>query len=83
MKHWIGAVLRNNFLYVAESIKDVQGISLRQIIETLPLPEDHFLYRQLKKGGAKKDSFSTAPTYLPKPTVLHSTQTISSLSPGC
>lgn len=46
MKHWIGAVLRNNFLYAAESIKDVQGISLRQIIETLPLPEDHFLYRQ-------------------------------------
>ena len=53
MKHWIGAVLRNNFLYAAESIKDVQGISLRQIIETLPLPEDHFLYRQLKGGFPK------------------------------
>ena len=53
MDYWIGAVLRNRFLYAADSIVNIQGISLRQIIDTLPLPENHFLYRQLKGGFPK------------------------------
>lgn len=53
MQHWIGAVLRNRFLYAAEEVKDEQGISLRQLIDTLPLPEGHFLYGQLQGGFPK------------------------------
>lgn len=53
MRHWVGAVLRNNFLYAADSIKDEHGTSLRQIIDTLLLPEDHFLFDRLKGGFPK------------------------------
>ena len=53
MRHWIGAVLRNNFLCAAEEVHDVQGISLRQRLDTLPLPEQHFLYGQLCGGFPK------------------------------
>lgn len=52
-RYWIGAVLRNRFLYAADSVTDRQGLSLRQIIDTLPLPDNHFLYRQLKGGFPK------------------------------
>ena len=53
MRHWIGAVLRNNFLYAADSITDEHGTSLRQLIDTLPLPDDHFLFDRLKGGFPK------------------------------
>lgn len=53
MRHWIGAVLRNNFLRAAEEVHDAQGISLRQRLDTLPLPEQHFLYGQLCGGFPK------------------------------
>jgi len=52
-RYWIGAVLRNRFLHAADSVTDSQGISLRRIIDTLPLPDNHFLYRQLKGGFPK------------------------------
>ena len=48
MKFWIGAVLRNRFLYAADQVLDEQGLSLRRHIDTLPLPQDHFLYKQLQ-----------------------------------
>lgn len=53
MKFWIGAVLRNRFLYAAEQVYATETISLRQIIETLPLTENHFLYKQLCEGFPK------------------------------
>lgn len=53
MRHWIGAVLRNNFLYAAEHVLNEEGISLRQLLEKLPLPEEHFLYKQLCGGFPK------------------------------
>lgn len=53
MRYWIGAVLRNRFLFAAESVHDENGMSLRSIIDTLTLPEDHFLYRQLRGGFPK------------------------------
>lgn len=53
LKYWIGAVLRNRFLYAADKVTDINGISLRQIIDTLPLSEEHFLFKQLKGGFPK------------------------------
>lgn len=53
MKYWIGAVLRNRFLYVAESVYVNETMSLRRIIETLPLSEEHFMFRQLQEGFPK------------------------------
>lgn len=53
MNFWIGAVLRNRFLYAADKVICKQGISLRQLIETLPLQEEHFLYKQLRGGFPK------------------------------
>ena len=53
MRHWIGAVLRNNFLYAADSITDEHGTSLRHLIDTLPLPDGHFLFDRLKGGFPK------------------------------
>lgn len=53
MRHWIGAVLRNNFLYAADEVCDVRGVSLRQRLDTLPLSEQHFLYSQLCGGFPK------------------------------
>lgn len=53
MKYWIGAVLRNRFLYAAESVQGDNGVSLRDIIDTLPLPEEHFFYKQLRGGFPK------------------------------
>lgn len=53
MKFWIGAVLRNRFLYVAENVVDVNGRSLRNIVDTITLPESHFLYSQLCGGFPK------------------------------
>ena len=56
MRHWIGSVLRNNFMYAAEAVKDAQGVSLRQRLDRLPLSEEHFLYKQLC-GGFPKSFF--------------------------
>ena len=53
MAHWVGAVLRNNFLCAAENVCNGNGVSLRQLIEKLPLPENHFLYKQLAGGFPK------------------------------
>ena len=53
MRHWIGAVLRNRFLYAAESVADGQGVSLRCLMDRLPLPDGHFLYKQLCGGFPK------------------------------
>lgn len=53
MQFWIGSVLRNRFLYAADKVFDDQGISLRQHINTLPLPKTHFLYTQLRGGFPK------------------------------
>lgn len=53
MRHWIGAALRNRFLYEAEFVTDKDGVSLRSKIETLPIQENHFLYKQLKDGFPK------------------------------
>ena len=50
---WPGAVLRNRFLYAAESILCADGISLRQKLDTLPIPESHPYYNQFKGGFPK------------------------------
>lgn len=67
MKFWIGAVLRNRFLYAADQVLDEQGLSLRRHIDTLPLPQDHFLYKQLQGGFPKGFLFdcSTLPYEAP------------------
>lgn len=53
MKYWIGAVLRNRFLYAAESVIAPNGMSLRSIIDTFELPQEHFLYKQFRGGFPK------------------------------
>ncbi len=53
MRYWIGAVLRNRFLYAAEQVFDANGLSLRSIIDTLTLSKDHFLFRQFNGGFPK------------------------------
>ena len=53
MDYWFGAVLRSRFLNKAEEITNEQGVSLRTLINTLPLPENHFMYKQLKGGFPK------------------------------
>ena len=53
MDFWIGAVIRNRFLFAAESIRDERGRSLREIIDTLPLAESHFMYKYWKGGFPK------------------------------
>lgn len=47
---WIGAVLRNNLLFAAEKVKISGTLSLRQIIEIIPVQENHTLYNELKNG---------------------------------
>lgn len=53
MSYWIGSVLRNRFLYMSSKVYSEQGISLYEIIDTLPLSGDHFLYKYLKGGFPK------------------------------
>lgn len=50
---WLGAVLRNNLMYAAESVEVKAGCSLRNMIDTLPLPEEHPLYKELSGGFPK------------------------------
>lgn len=67
MRHWIGAAFRNNFLCTAEEVRNAQGVSLRQQLDTLPLSEQHFLYGQLCGGFPKSFFFdcSTLPYEAP------------------
>lgn len=53
MKYWIGAVMRNRFLFAAESVSTAEGVSLRSVLDTLPLPESHFLYKHFGGGFPK------------------------------
>lgn len=53
MGAWIGAVIRNNFLYAAENVYDEHGQSLRQNIDHLTLPDNHPYYRQFSGGIPK------------------------------
>lgn len=53
MNYWIGAVWRNRFLYAAESVRDESGQSLRVLLDTLPLVENHLYYKQLAGGFPK------------------------------
>lgn len=48
---WIGAMLRNNFLYAAEFIHvEEENISLRELISMFPLTKSHFLCKELENG---------------------------------
>lgn len=42
-KAWVGAAVRNRFLYAAEQIKMPEGDSLRERLDRLWLKEEHFL----------------------------------------
>lgn len=53
MEYWIGAVLRNRFLYASDMVTWSDGKSLRHIIDTMPLSETHFLYTQYVGGFPK------------------------------
>lgn len=50
---WPGAILRNRFLYAAESIVCADGVSLRQKLDTMPINENHPYYNQFKGGFPK------------------------------
>lgn len=52
-KAWVGAAVRNRFLYAAEQIKMPEGDSLRERLDRLWLKEEHFLYKQLCGGFPK------------------------------
>lgn len=47
MPGWVGAVLRNNFMYAAENIAAGNNISLRNVIDSVDVPTDHPLFREL------------------------------------
>ncbi len=64
-KAWIGAAVRNCFLYAAEQVRMPEGDSLRERLDTLPLAEDHFLYRQLSGGFPKGYLFDVSAMTLP------------------
>ncbi len=53
MPYWIGSVLRNRFLYIAEGVYNEQGTSLYTLLETLPLPITHAYYKSLVGGFPK------------------------------
>lgn len=51
---WSGAIIRNNLLFAADQIKiQKTGRSLREQIDTIPLPKTHPLYKELKDGFPK------------------------------
>lgn len=54
MKHWIGSAVRNNFMKVAAETHITGNLTLRDLINTLPLDDrSHFLYKQLHGGFPK------------------------------
>ena len=60
-KAWVGAVVRNNFMYAADSVLvDVNGksLSLRELINLIPLDDSHPLYKELANGFPKSYSFA-------------------------
>lgn len=48
MPGWVGAVLRNNFMYAAESICTGRNTSFRNILDTLSISSEHPLFPELK-----------------------------------
>ena len=53
MNCWIGSVFRNGFLYASSEVYDSNNTSLFEKIESMPLPEEHPYYMQLKGGFPK------------------------------
>jgi len=63
-KAWVGAVIRNNFLYAADSVMvdfDDAQVSLRELINRVPLIESHLLYKELANGFPKGYHFAFPP----------------------
>ena len=52
-KAWLGAAVRNRFLFACEKVKLYNGMSLRAAFDVCPLDEQHFLYRQYAGGFPK------------------------------
>lgn len=50
---WSGSVIRNNLLYAAENVKVSGVVSLLSIINTIPISENHTLYKNLAGGFPK------------------------------
>ena len=50
---WSGAIVRNNFLYAADSILIDKKISLRQQINQFPLSNSHPFYEELQDGFSR------------------------------
>ena len=60
-KAWIGAVVRNNFMYAADSVQveeNGKSLSLRDLINRIPLDVSHPLYKELANGFPKGYSFA-------------------------
>lgn len=55
---WLGAVIRNNFLFAAAEVKAGKEMSLLELIDRLPLRDDHPLYGELLGGFPKGYSLS-------------------------
>ena len=52
-KAWLGAAVRNRFLFACESVKTNDGVSLREAFNVCPLDKSHFLYKQYADGFPK------------------------------
>ncbi|WP_106829898.1 CRISPR system precrRNA processing endoribonuclease RAMP protein Cas6 [Parabacteroides pacaensis] len=50
---WLGAALRNNLLYAAERVQVGGKISLREIMNILPIESSHPLYKEMVGGFPK------------------------------
>lgn len=69
---WLGAVIRNNLLFAAEQVITRDGFSLLSLINTLPVSEEHPLYKPLSGGFPKgfvislvsPDKYYTSPVLL-------------------
>ena len=60
-KAWAGAVLRNNFLYAADSVaveSHNTKSSLRELINKIPLSESHPLFKEMSNGFPKGYHFA-------------------------
>lgn len=53
MPYWIGAVLRNRFLFAASQVKGSEGKTLLEWLDELPIPENHPCYKILTGGFPK------------------------------
>ena len=55
-KAWVGAVIRNNFLYAADSVaveSHNTKLSLRELINKIPITESHPLFKEMSNGFPK------------------------------